>query len=73
MPVRDAAVHLALGDQRVDERPGVVDADEPLQLDAAGLGVDLDDGDVRAERERRDGGELVLRLQLGEPAVAGGA
>ena len=50
---RDAAVHLALRDQRVDQRAGVVDGDEPQQLDRAGLGVDLDDGDVGAERERR--------------------
>ena len=30
---RDAAVHLALGDERVDQRAGVVDRDHPQQLD----------------------------------------
>ncbi len=38
-----------------------------------GLGVHLDDGDVRAERKGRVPLELVCRLQLDEPLVADGA
>ena len=34
-------------------RARVVHGDEPEQLDGARLGVDLDDGEVRAEREGR--------------------
>ena len=40
---------------------GVVDADVPLQRHLARVGVDLDDGDVGAERERRLGGGEVGR------------
>ena len=50
-------------------RPASSTRDHPLQLDGAGLGVDLDDGDVRAERERRLRGlEVDLGAQLGEAA-----
>ena len=49
----DAAVHLAFRQQRVDERAGVVDRDVLAQPHRTRLGVDLDDGDVGAERERR--------------------
>ena len=45
--------------------------DQALELHAARLGVDLDDGDVRAERERwRPGVEVLLRGELGEPPLA---
>ena len=67
----DAAVHLALGDQRIDERARVVDRDEALELDLPRLDIDLDDGDVDTERERRRSLEVVLGLQLVEPAVGG--
>ena len=57
--------------------PGVVDRDHSSQLHRAGLGVDLDDRDVRAERERRLGGlEVGLDAQLGRagrPRPAGAA
>ena len=49
---RDAAVDLALGDERVDDGAGVVDRDVPQGDGRAGLRVDLHDRDVRAERER---------------------
>ena len=49
----DAAVELALEEQRVDDRAGVVARDVADVAHPAGLGVDLDDGDVGAERERR--------------------
>ena len=63
-------MHLALGDERVDERAGVVDGDEPPQLDRAGLRVDLDDRDVGAERERRGSAwKSCSAAQLDEPAV----
>ena len=47
-------MELALDEQRVDDAPGVVARDVAHEADVAGLGVDLDDGDVGAERERRD-------------------
>ena len=40
-------------EHRVEDATAVVDRDVAEQLDLAGLGVDLDDRDVRAERERR--------------------
>ena len=49
----DAAVLLAGDEQRVEDAAAVVDGDVAHQPHAAGLGVDLDDGDVRAERVRR--------------------
>ena len=49
--LRDAAVLLAGDEQRVEDPPAVVDRDVTQQLDRAGLGVDLDDRDVRAERD----------------------
>ena len=52
---------LARGKQRVEDAAGVVDTDEPLQRCLAGVDVDLDDGDVGAERERRLGGGEVGR------------
>ena len=44
---------LALDQQRVQHGAAVVDGDVAQQRDLAGVLVDLDDGDVRAERERR--------------------
>ena len=41
-PLRDAAVHLAVGDHRIDEQAGVLDGDEALDPHAPGLDVDLD-------------------------------
>ena len=53
----DAAVALAVEEHRVDDRAGVVAGDDArTSFTAAGLGVDLDDGDVGAERERGAGG-----------------
>ena len=49
-----AAVHLSLGDDRVDDAARVVDGDEAAELDGAGLRIHLDDGDVGAERERSE-------------------
>ena len=61
---------LAVGDQRVDDPARVVDGDHPLERDATGLGVDLDHGQVGAERERRlAGGEVDLGAQLGQPSL----
>ena len=58
-------MELALDEQRVDDAPGVVAGHVADEAHPAGLGVDLDDGDVGAERERRHrpverrrGGEL---------------
>ena len=38
----DAAMHLAVGDHRVDQEAGVLDRDEALDPHAAGLDIDLD-------------------------------
>ena len=52
--------------------PHVVDGDELLEGDPAGLLVDLDDGDVDAEREDRVGRlEEAGRLQARLVAVTG--
>ena len=50
--LRDAAVLLAGDEQRVDDPAAVVDRDVADQLDPSGVAVDLDDRDVRTERER---------------------
>src|SRR5262249_22876972 len=49
--LRDAALHLALDDLAVDEVARVVDRGEAHDLDLAGLGLDLDLGDVAAVRK----------------------
>ncbi len=46
-------MYLAVGQQRVDDGAAVVDGHQPLHRHLAGIAVDLDDCDVRAERERR--------------------
>ena len=63
----DAAVHLAVDDQRVDLVAAVVDGDVLQHVDVAGLGVDLDDADVRAEGPREVGrvvGDVGLEVRL---------
>ena len=63
----DAAVDLALDDERVDLVAAVVDRDVLQHVDAAGLLVDLDDADVGAERPREVGrvvGDLGLEVRL---------
>ena len=60
----DATVLLALDEQRVDDRAAVVDGHMPHEARPTGLGVDLDDRDVGAERERGAlAGEHGLRLE----------
>ena len=72
MPGGDAAVLLALDEQRVEDRAAVVDGDVADDADLTGVEVDLDDGDVGAERERRVAlVEVVLGGEdAGELAVA---
>ena len=50
--LRDAAVHLALHDHRVDHGAAVVDRHVLHDVGRAGLGVDLDHADVGAGRPR---------------------
>ena len=50
--LREAAVHLALDDHRIDDVAEVVDRDEALDLACAGVRVDLDLADVAAGRDR---------------------
>ena len=49
----DAAVHLALDDERVHLVAAVVDGDVVDQVDLAGLGVDLDHRDVASRTGTR--------------------
>ena len=49
--LRDAAVDLAVHDQRVDRAAEIVDRAVAHDLDYAGLGIDLDLADVAAIRE----------------------
>ena len=46
-----AAVDLTGGEQRIDHGATVIDGDEIADPDAARLSVDLDDGDMTAERK----------------------
>jgi hypothetical protein len=46
-------VDLPLDDHRVDAHAAVVDRDEAPDLHLTGAGVDVDDADVGAERERQ--------------------
>jgi hypothetical protein len=48
----EAAMNLAIGEQRIDDDAAVVDGDESLHRDVAGVSVDFDHSDVRAEGER---------------------
>ena len=50
--LRDAAVHLAVDDQRIHNVAAIVHRDVALDLDVAGVAIDFGDHDVRAERER---------------------
>jgi hypothetical protein len=71
-------VPLALAEQRVEHGARVVDGDDAVDDGLARLDVDLDDGDVRAEREARGAGVeggldlerlLLGQLREGDPAV----
>ena len=74
--LRDPAVHLALDDHRVDDVAAVVDRRVALdRRPCPVVGVDLDLGDVRAEREREVGRveerrRLEVRLDAGGHRVA---
>ena len=48
-----AAMALALDQQRIDDRAEVVDHGVPHHLDPAGVGIDLDLGDMAAVGEGR--------------------
>ena len=50
----DAALHLADGQQRVDQGAVVIDGGVAVQRDLAGFGIDLDFGDVAAVGEGDD-------------------
>jgi hypothetical protein len=49
--LRDAAVDLTIDDQRVDDIATVIDSHVTFQIDDAGIRVNLDNCDVRAEGE----------------------
>ena len=68
----DAAVLLALDEQRVEHGAAVVDRDVPHEAHLAGVGVDLDHRDVGAERERR---AVLVEVELAgqRSALVGGA
>ena len=54
--LHDAAMGLAVQDQRIDRAADVVDRSVARDLDHAGVGIDLDLADRAAEREARDRG-----------------
>src|SRR5215469_4977989 len=58
--LRNPPVDLSLDEHRVDAAPAVIHRDVTDQLRLPGLGVDLDDRDVRAERVGR-----ILHLEVG--------
>jgi hypothetical protein len=49
--LRDAAMHLAFDDHRIDQLAEVVDRGPPIDRDDAGLRIDLELADVYARRE----------------------
>src|SRR5207249_3527072 len=51
--LRDAAVNLSLDDARIDQGPGIAGDRVVDDRELSRLALDLDDGDVRAVRERR--------------------
>ncbi len=59
--LRDPAVLLTGHDQRVEDAAAVVDRNVPQRRDHAGVEIDFDDCDVRAERERR-----TVLLEVGD-------
>ena len=79
--LRDAAVNLAVEQQRVEDRPGVVDGGVAHQRDLAGVDVDFHLGDVHAigkggfgPRRCAEFAVLVqagLHLPNGEAAILG--
>ena len=64
--LRDAAVHLAVGDQRIDDAAGILDHEEFLERNAAGLDVDFDDGDMTGIGE--GAGRIVIGAFTAGPA-----
>jgi hypothetical protein len=62
---------LPLNDRSVEDPPAVVDCDVAQQLDLARLGIDIDDGQVRAVRNGRHR-RVVLRCR-GEAALVVGS
>ena len=57
----DAAVDLALMHQRVEHRSGAVRAGEMFELHLAGIRIDLDFGDLDAQRGFRAGFEILVK------------
>ena len=66
-------MQLALEQQRVEDASGVVAGHVADEAAVAGLGVDLDHGDVRAERERRRSGGSTSRSSAAAPCSGRGA
>ena len=61
--LRDAAMHLALDDHRIDDGAEVIDRGPADDLGFPGFGIDLDLADVAAGRER-EVGRIVERALL---------
>ena len=62
--LRDATVHLALDDHRVDHGAAVLDHRVAEHVDLAGLRIDLDVGGVHGAREAPGVGRLVAARRL---------
>src|SRR5258706_4161199 len=61
--LRDAAVQLAVEQDVVDDAAAIIDRGVTQNFDDAGLGVDLDLGDVRAALEGTPQADLAARVQ----------
>ena len=74
-PLGDAAMRLAVQDQRIDRAADIVDRGIADDLDLAGIGIDLDLADLRAIGKARDRQGLVgdagkRSVQSGRQVVA---
>ena len=61
MPSGDAAVHLTVGDQRIDDAAGILDCKKALDPNAPRLDVDFDLRHVTGIGERA--GRIVMRAR----------
>src|SRR5258708_37774584 len=62
-PLRDPALHLAFHDLMIDDVAGVVHRSEAHDFGDAGLGLDLDLGDMAAVRESHAGPAFGLYVE----------
>ena len=61
MPMIDAAVDLALMHERIEHRAGAVRGGELFEFHLAGFRIDLDFGNLNAQRRFRTGLEILVK------------